>query len=381
MLSVSLTLLATLALTLIDAFPRSSKVVYRSGGPYSVPLKHNMDCRANTKALGNQIGTRFARRAAADGPLMEVDHLFTVSVAIGTPAHEYDLVIDTTSAETWFISPTCTSTACVGRKVLEPSHSSSSENQYEDFTVHHGEGAVGHGNLFTDIVAIPGVSIENQVFGIATSLTEPFYNLKGDGVLAFPSFDTRSPSFADNAFEGGRLPLNVFSLYLPRRGDGELTLGGVNRSRFAGDLSYVSLSYPLAWQITIEDIGHRGRSLGITLEATVETTASSILLDTRATKALYRNIRGAKRYTARRWTIPCGSNPYFSITMNGIRFKIPKASINLGPVLEGSRDCVSAITSGAEEGHAILGLAFLQNFYTVFDKTTYPHRIGFATLA
>ncbi|KAG0309184.1 hypothetical protein BGZ98_004709 [Dissophora globulifera] len=293
MLSVSLTLLATLALTLIDAFPRSSKVVYRSGGPYSVPLKHNMNCRANAKALGNQIGTRFARRAAADGPLKEVDHLFTVSVEIGTPAHEYDLVIDTTSAETWFISPTCTSTACVGRKVLEPSHSSSSENQ----------------------------------------------------------------------------------------GDGELTLGGFNRSRFAGDLSYVSLSYPLAWQITIEDIGHRGRSLGITLEATVETTASSILLDTRAAKALYKNIRGAKRYTARRWTIPCGSNPYFSITMNGIRFKIPKASINLGPVLEGSRDCVSAITSGAEEGHAILGLAFLQNFYTVFDKTTYPHRIGFATLA
>lgn len=220
--------------------------------------------------------------------------------------------------------------------------------------------------------------MENQIIGVVTSFSDPFKSLRGDGVLALPPFDIKSPSFIDNAFEEGKLPEIIFALYLPRKGEGELTMGGVNTTRYTGSLTYIPLSFPLVWQITIEDITNRGRSLGITLEAAIDTTASYIFLDKRASYNLYKTVLGAKRYTARLWTFPCNSSPDFSITMNGVRFKIPKASINLGPVVAGGRDCVSAIMSGAEEGHAILGLAFLQNYYTVFDKTTYPHRVGFA---
>jgi hypothetical protein len=231
-----------------------------------------------------------------------------------------------------------------------------------------------------DNLMIAEVMVENQIFGVLKSLSDPFKSLYGDGILALPPFDVKSPSFVDNAFDEEKLSEIIFALYLPRTGEGELTMGGVNTTRYTGNLTYIPVSCPLVWQVTIEDITSRGRSLGITLEASIDTTASSIILDKRSAYNLFRTVRGAKRYTARHWTFPCHSSPDFSIMMNGVRFKIPKASINLGPVVAGSRDCVSAIMSGAEEGHAILGLAFVQNYYTVFDKTTYPHRVGFAPI-
>ncbi|KAG0085371.1 Type I transmembrane sorting receptor, partial [Podila epicladia] len=284
------------------------------------------------------------------------------------------------SVESWFTSPTCSSKACKNRKPYNSSESTSSENQFLDFRFHHGEGATGHSVLFTESLTIAEVTVENQIIGVVMSLSDPFTNLLGDGILALPPFDIKSPSFVDNAFDGGKLSGIIFAVYLPRSGEGEITIGGVNTARYTGNLTYISLSYSQAWQITIEDIKYQGRSLGIMLEATIDTTASSILLDKRAAYALYWKVPGAKRYTASRWTFPCNASLHFSITMNGFRFTIPKDSINLGPVVAGSRDCVSAITSGAEEGHAILGLAFLQNYYTVFDKTTYPHRVGFAPI-
>lgn len=231
-------------------------------------------------------------------------------------------------------------------------------------------------------MTIAEVMVENQFFRVVTSFLDPFKSLHGDGVLALPPFDIKSQSFVDNAFEGEKLSEIIFALYLPRKGEGELTMGGVNITRYTGNLTYIPVSFPFphAWQITIEDITNRGQSLGITLEASIDTTASYILLDKRAAHNLYRTVLGAKRYTARRWTFPCHSSPDFSIMMNGVSFKIPKASINLGSVVAGGQDCVSAIMSGAEEGHAILGLAFVQNYYTVFDKTTYPHRVGFAPI-
>ncbi|KAG0200401.1 Type I transmembrane sorting receptor [Mortierella sp. GBA30] len=355
--------------------PCASMSYFPRGGVVSVKLKH---IYANAKAQCNHSGTRFARRDTATSPWMDKQNFFVIAVTMGTPPKEYDLVVDTSSVETWSISPTCTSEACKNRKLYDPSESTSSENQYLDYTFRQGEGATGRSVLFTDSLTIAGVTVENQVVGVVTSLSDPFINLLGDGVLALPPFDIKSPSFVDNAFDEGKICEITFAVHLPRSGDGEITIGGVNPAKYRGDLTYIFLSYPLAWQITIDDIAYSGRSLGITLEAAIDTTASSVLLDKRAAFSLYERVPGAKRYTARHWTFPCNSSQDFSIAMNGVSFKVPTDSINLGPVVAGGRDCVSAITSGAEEGHAILGLAFLQNYYTVFDKTTYPHRVGFA---
>lgn len=170
---------------------------------------------------------------------------------------------------------------------------------------------MGHDVLFTESLTIAEVMVENQIVGVVMSLLDPFTNLLGDGILALSPFDIKSPSFEDNAFDGGKLSGIIFAVYLPHRGEGEIMIGGVNTTRYTGNLIHVSLSYPLAWQITIEDIRCRGRPLGITLEATIEMTASSILLDKRAAYALYWKVPGAKRYTASRWTFPCNSNLNF----------------------------------------------------------------------
>ncbi|KAG0082948.1 hypothetical protein BGZ92_011212 [Podila epicladia] len=290
--NIATTTAPTTTATTAAEWPRTCNSCFQSGGVVTVNLKH---VYSNAKAQGNQIGILFAQRAAVAGPLMEMHHLFVVTVAIGTPPKEYDLVIDTSSVESWFTSPTCSSKACKNRKPYNSSESTSSENQFLDFRFHHGEGATGHSVLFTESLTIAEVTVENQIIGVVMSLSDPFTNLLGDGILALPPFDIKSPSFVDNAFDGGKLSGIIFAVYLPRSGEGEITIGGVNTARYTGNLTYISLSYSQAWQITIEDIKYQGRSLGIMLEATIDTTASSILLDKRAAYALYWKVPGAKR--------------------------------------------------------------------------------------
>jgi len=58
------------------------------------------------------------------------------------------------------------------------------------------------------------------------------------------------------------------------------------------------------------------------------------------------------------------------------------ASLNLGPVSKGSKDCIGSIVAGdptsVDPDTWILGYAFLRNYYTILDYG--KKRVGFADL-
>lgn len=82
------------------------------------------------------------------------------------------------------------------------------------------------------------------------------------------------------------------------------------------------------------------------------------------------------------YTIPCnGTLPTVSFTIAGREFKMDPATLNYGPISEGSNDCVGTLASSSRIGDRfwILGDAFMRNTYTIHDFA--QHRVGFATVA
>lgn len=228
-------------------------------------------------------------------------------------------------------------------------------------------------------------AVDVQSFGVAASLLTPDSTIPGDGIMGLPATDRSNPSFFesffDNAFQYGSLTQYIFSLYMPQNGMGELLLGGFNTTQFTGDLTYLPVGSETLWQVALDDVSYRKRSLGISLVATIATATSLIQLDRHSINTLYSAIPGANRLSPTRWSVPCNQISSFTMKLGGVKFQIPGTSISQGPISVGSTQCLSAIAGGAKTGHATLGMAFLQNYYMVFDKSTIPFRVGLGTIA
>ncbi|KAG9319154.1 hypothetical protein KVV02_004112 [Mortierella alpina] len=371
------------ALTLTMASPMNFKQASTNQGPIVIPLKRNSvgapDAKSGFKGLvvdpvplNNQTNNQIV--------------FYSATVSIGTPPVNFELVIDTGSQDTWVVSANCTSGACLGRTPFYPGNSSTVLEQYWNFAYTFGEGDTVSGDIYTDVVTLDNTAVTSQSFGVATSLLTPNSAIPGDGILAFPATDLSNPSFFEayfeNAYQFSNLTKYMFSLYMPRSGTGELLLGGLNDSHFTGSLTYLPVESAMTqWQVAIADVAYHKRSLGISLMATIASANSLIQLDRQSANVFYNAIPGANRVSPTRWSVPCNQIANVTMTMGGVEFQIPATSISQGPVSVGSNQCLSAIAGGAKTGQATLGMAFLENHYVVFDKSTIPFRIGLGTIA
>lgn len=119
------------------------------------------------------------------------------------------------------------------------------------------------------------------------------------------------------------------------------------------------------------------------IDAIIDTGSTLITLSPTEAGAFY-NANGGKDASSTAgpgyYTFPCDNFPSVSFTFGGKSFTMSKETLNLGPVSQGSSDCVASIV-GLDTGasFAIIGTSFLQNVYTSFDIGN--SRIGFADLS
>ncbi|KAF8939951.1 aspartic proteinase IV [Dissophora ornata] len=393
--------LAAAVMVLTDAAPVNrrpnlGKTQHKSvhHGGHSIPLTRNSNFKHNTRGQMAKLNRRYPgiNILASSGsvPLTDSnpDLEYYGTVSIGTPGQDFKLDFDTGSADIWFPSSTCTTSGCKAHSQFDSSKSSTFKEDGRSWSVSYGDGSTASGILGTDAVNVGGISVQ-QTIGLATSESSQFASGPSDGLfgLGFDSLESVSgvQTFMDNAIAAGVLSQSVVSVFMPsvrRNGGvgGEYLFGGIDTSKFSGELTYVPISQQGYWQIAIDDVGYNGQSIGQSSQGIVDTGTTLVIVSDTAAQAIHANIQGATNDPTNGWLVPCSlssSTDNVSFTMAGTAFNVPVADLAFEAVGDGSGNCVSGV-QGGQNDLWILGDVFIKNNYCVFDQGN--SQVGIAPL-
>lgn len=267
-------------------------------------------------------------------------------------------------------------------------------------SVSYGSGSFS-GTEYTDTVSFGGLTVTSQSIGAASSAT----GFDGvDGIIGFGPVDLTSgtvsnantvPTFLDNLKSQGSISTEVLGVYFkPESGsdtddtNGELTLGGVDTTKYTGTLTYfpklTSGTASEYWGIAVAAFTYGSTSLG-SASGIVDTGTTLIYIPTTAynkflsaTGGKTDSNSGLAVFTTKptsNFGIKFGSTTY---TLTPAQYLVPTAQYSYYGLTSGKY--YAWINNGGSSGvNTIIGQKFLENYYSVFDTTN--SRIGFATAA
>ncbi|PIL28426.1 transporter [Ganoderma sinense ZZ0214-1] len=306
---------------------------------------------------------------------------YTLDVGVGTPPTNYTLLIDTGSANT---------VVGTGRPYVK---TSSSHDTGNSVSVSYGSGGFS-GEEYTDTVTLsPELVISNQGIAVATS-SVGFDGL--DGILGIGPTELTGgtvsdgslvPTVLDNAYAQGLVDQDVIGIsFAPASSadpSGLLTFGGVDESRTAGPINYVSITgiSPASQYVGIDQSITYGRhTLVLPQTAGITDTGSTLLLLATDAFEAYKNATGAVE-DANTGLLRITLDQYemlesllFRIGDETYEF-IPNAQIwprSLNTDIGGDADEIYLIVGdlGSPSGEGldfINGYAWLERFYHVYD--------------
>ncbi|KAK0461292.1 acid protease [Desarmillaria tabescens] len=317
------------------------------------------------------------------------------NISVGTPPQEITVVFDTGSRTLEFASTLCPS---CNQVKFDPSLSSTfvDGGRTTSITFSTGVGVdpvVGANYKLTlrsatDTVSVAGFQVPNVDLFLITDQTpafsiDPFSGIQGMGAQA-------TGLFAGLVAQG--LP-SLFSLYLTPQavGNAELTLGGIDETKFQGDLVFASL--PAAqtgvWRLPSPGISVNGQTtalLSTTRNIIFDSGTSNVLFSTDTTEAIYAFIspdivpHASEPGT---YGIACDKIPSLAAAISiaftaqdGHVFEltIPSSELSVGPFADDPTVCQTLIN--AFDGLDLVGGSLLKHWYSVWDIG--DQRMGFA---
>lgn len=310
------------------------------------------------------------------------DFSYFATVEIGSEGQEMWMLLDTGGTNTWVFGSDCTSEACKQHRTFDES-SETFEKSDHKWDVSYGTGTV-RGVLGNDTISIAGSDVK-MTFGIASKASNDLISYPMDGILGLSRTNDSgfgAPTFMDALENSGQLKSNIISFRLSRAEDGgkdgQVTLGGVDKDKFTGDITYSStVDDSDRWEIALDDASVNGIPCNFTKKsAVIDTGTSYVLIPPDDAKTLHSLIPGSKK-SGSNFEIPCDSKANITFVFSGVEYNIsPKDYINH----VSDSKCVSTIAGqqlfGKDEW--LVGATFLKNVYTVFDFD--KNRIGFAEL-
>ncbi|TFK47449.1 acid protease [Heliocybe sulcata] len=336
------------------------------------------------------------------------------SIAIGTPAVSYNVILDTGSSDLWLASSSCTTCATASGAttasassnsipLFDPSSSSTFKNLTTPFSIQYASGEAS-GSLGQDTVQMAGFQVTSQTFGVCDEangvLTSPLSGLMG---LAWQSLaSSKATPFWQTLASSGQWDSGVMGFFLTRYGNdthssneepgGQFTMGYLNNSLYTGDIDYQGVvSNDVAyWTLPLSSLNVQGQSVslptsGQDMYAAIDTGTTLIGGPSDVVQSIYANIEGAQAGTGSwegYWLYPCSTQVQSSLAFGGQSWSISPADFEHTPIDNTGETCVGAffeVSTGSSTPGWIVGDAFLKNVYTSFRYS--PAAVGFAQLA
>ncbi|KAK8079322.1 pepsin A1 [Apiospora phragmitis] len=334
--------------------------------PINIPLK--------LRNLSNQARLpRHQTRAAASGhniPLTDyfnrTDNQWYSDISVGTPWQNLSVLWDTGS--TYLLLPQSNCSNCGNHPLFDPGSSSSFSGSpgttvnplfstgADSIPLSQPEGATCHVN--TETVSIGELQVKNQSLLLCDSYAPVLSQQPIDGIIGLGLPHAGSvKSWYWNLYDSGQLESPVFSFYTPAGNinGSELTLGGIDDSKYKGDLLYTNLNQevPSGWVVDLQAVNFnlgdgalpRRFQAGVFEQgwALLDTgTAFIEAPDIHTAASMYAEISPQIRLIdpAGAWGAPCSVldevAPQITFTLGAgsqsANVTLPKASFNLGEI-------------------------------------------------
>ncbi|OBZ66794.1 Pepsin A [Grifola frondosa] len=317
------------------------------------------------------------------------DSSFYGSIAVGTPAMSFNVILDTGSADLWLASSSASGSVPSGISTFDNSSSSTFKDLNTTFSISYGSGAAS-GTLGQDTVQMAGFQVDSQVFGVVDQITSNLLTSPVSGLLGL-GFQSISASGAVPFWEAlvdtsGTLDSPLMAFQLTRYIDdanakalepgGTFTLGAVNTTLYTGTIDYQDIpnNQEGYWLQEISGMTVNGAAVALTSGtasyAAIDTGTTLIGGPASAIAALYGQISGSEALTGQSagyWAYPCTTAVNVSLSFGG---SSTSWSISNEDFLLEQRD---------ERAGVDRGDTFLKNVYSVFRAS--PASVGFAELS
>lgn len=204
---------------------------------------------------------------SADPEMYDQEYLSPVQ--IGTPAQTLMLDFDTGSSDLWVFSNQLSASQQAGHSIYNPFLSSTAkELTGSTFKISYGDNSGASGNVYTDKVAVGGVTVTSQAVEAAQSISAQFQqdsSLDGLLGLAGPRDNQISPVPQAPFFRNARASLSQksFAAYLKPGTAGAYDFGFLNPAHYTGNVYYTPTTrYRGFWDITASAYSVDGTTYG-----------------------------------------------------------------------------------------------------------------------
>jgi len=320
------------------------------------------------------------------------DTQFYGPIQIGTPGQTFDVIFDTGSSNLWVPSSQCKTLTCRRHKQYDSSASSTYVPNGEKFEITYGSGSTT-GFMSNDVARCAGFNVTGQDFAeITKEQGISFFTGKFDGILGL-AFETIATNKATpwwiNALNRGLFDQPQFSFWMTKDANddlgGVLTFGGVDKSRFTGDIVYHDVIERTYWVIRFNNV-----TVGNTVifnenrKGIIDTGTSLITGPTDEIEKIF-GLLGCRSIRGECMWVKCpdfNALPTIAFNFNGVEYKLTPEEYILKVCAGDTCECVAGFMGlemgGIYTGSWIIGDVFLTTYYNTYYYDGSRAKVGFA---
>ncbi|KAJ7729191.1 putative aspartic protease [Mycena metata] len=349
-------------------------------------VSNSLNIVAHDQARLNHYFKKSSVEELATGTAPATNEIFSYLAETKVGSQTFNLIVDTGSSNTWVGATTKFTAGSTGKSTGD------------SVEVSYGSGSFS-GTEFTDTVSLGGTTATSVSIGVAKTSS----GFEGtDGIIGFGPEDLTEdtvsgvnevPTFMQDLVSQGVISSNILGVaFAPLTGseeeavNGELTLGGIDDTAFTGEITYTTRVAPY-WGVSVSNFAFGSTSLGTTAASGIVDTGTTLLYVPTAvynkfltaSKGKLDNTSGLVKFTTKptsNFTFVVGGTTY---TLTPAQYLIATAQYSNWGISSTSGFYTFINDGGSEAPNTILGMSFLEFYYSVFD--TDNNRVGLAPAA